>query len=73
MHDYHKLCKKLGKEKVKQLSPADLFTCCNLVGLCKVNNINEIRISDKKEILETTEMCPTEAFRVEDQKEASNE
>lgn len=33
----------------------------------------EIKPEDKKEILETTEMCPTEAFRVEDQKEASNE
>ncbi len=65
--DLNTTIRVIGREKVKSLSEPDLYVACKLYGLYGKNNINEIKMINKKAILRTLVECNTGMFGISEE------
>ena len=54
----------LGYDNVRTLKNKDIVTACKLIGLCKANDINQIPLEDKKNVIRGLVQCNKGCFKV---------
>lgn len=65
--DLNTLTRVMGRDKVKSLSESDLNVACKLYGLYGKNDINEIKMINKKAILRALVECNTGMFGISEE------